>query len=229
MYRNKKISLIIPCFNEERGIAKILESKPKFIDEVVVVDNNSTDKTAEVSQRLGARVVSENKNGYGYAYLAGFKAATGDVVVAMDGDNSYPISETATLLDFLFNKNLDFISGCRFPLKNKFSMRFLNRLGNFLLTLIFNFLTLKRIRDSQSGMWVFKKDILSKMNLKGNGMALSEEIKMEAILNKEIKFGERLIIYSDRVGRVKLRKWKDGFKNLLFLFKKRLEIFLRRK
>jgi hypothetical protein len=60
-------------------------------------------------------------------------------------------------------------------------------------------------------------------------MALSEEIKMEAILNKEIKFGERLIIYSDRVGRVKLRKWKDGFKNLLFLFKKRLEIFLRRK
>lgn len=227
MYRNNKISLIIPCFNEEKGIKKILEQRSLFIDQVIVIDNNSTDRTSEVSKKLGAQVIFEKRRGYGQAYLSGFKAAQGDIIVTMDGDNSYPVKEIYKLIDSLLNKEADFISGCRFPLQQKQSMGFLNRLGNFILTLFFLVLTFKKIRDSLSGMWVFKKRVLSEIRLKSKGMPLSPEIKMEAILNKNIKFKEVPISYSERIGQVKLNRWKDGLIILLFLFKKRMELILR--
>ena len=227
MYRNNKISLIIPCFDEEKGIGKILKHWPLFIDQIIVVDNNSTDRTSEIANKLGAQVVFEKRRGYGQAYLSGFKAVQGDILVTMDGDNSYPVDEIHKLIDSLLNERIDFISGCRFPLKNKQSMEFLNRMGNFILTLFFSVLIFKKIKDSQSGMWVFKRRALSEMRLKSKGMTLSGEIKMEAILNKNIKFKEVPISYNERIGQVKLRKWKDGLLILLFLFKKRLELILR--
>jgi len=227
MHKNKKISLVIPCFNEAEGLRKMLKRRPSFIDEVIVVDNNSTDGTFKVAKKMGARVIFEKQKGYGQAYLTGFKLSQGDVIVTMDGDNTYPLEEISGLVDFLIDNNLDFISGCRFPLKDEQSMKFINRLGNLVLTFFFSILTFWRIKDSQSGMWVFKKSVLSKMNLKSQGMALSEEIKMEAILNKDIQFREVPISYNDRVGQVKLKKWRDGLINLLFLFKKRLELILR--
>lgn len=227
MYKNTKISLVIPCYNEEAGLSEILKRTPSFFDEIIVVDNASTDRTAEVAKNLGAKVVFEKQRGYGQAYMAGFRAASGDIIVAMDGDNSYPIKEAEKLIDFLLANNFDFVSGCRFPLQQKKAMATLNKIGNYILTLVFRLVTLKRIKDSQSGMWVFRRRILKEMKLKSRGMAFSEEIKMEAILNKNIKFSEVPIGYSERIGKVKLKKWKDGLINILFLFRKRIEIFLR--
>lgn len=227
MYKNNKISLVIPCYNEEAGIAEIFKRIPSLIDEVIVVDNASTDRTSEVAKNLGAKVVFERQKGYGQAYATGFKAASGDIIIAMDGDNSYSIEETPKLINYLINNKLDFISGCRFPLQQKQAMNLLNKLGNYILTVFFDILTFGKIKDSQSGMWVFKREILKEMRLKSRGMAFSEEIKMEAILNKNIKFTEVSIGYSERMGLVKLKKWKDGLINILFLFKKRMEIFLR--
>jgi hypothetical protein len=79
------------------------------------------------------------------------------------------------------------------------------------------------VHDSQSGMWVFERQVLSKMRLDSNGMAFSEEIKIEAIRCKEIGFREISINYSQRVGEKKLQPWRDGIRNILFLFKKRLQ------
>ncbi len=227
MYKNKRISLIIPCYNEEEGIRKILERQPFFVDEVVVVDNCSTDKSAKVAQSLGAKVIFEAKRGYGAAYQAGFLGVSGDIIVTMDGDNSYPIEEIEKLLNVFFDRKLDFISGARFPLKRSDSMKPINKFGNAILTSLFFLVTAKRLKDSQSGMWVFKKELLSLFKIKSKGMALSEEIKMEALLNSGLKFAEVPISYADRVGEVKLKKWRDGLGNLFFLFKKRLEIFFR--
>jgi hypothetical protein len=70
-------------------------------------------------------------------------------------------------------------------------------------------------------MWVFRRDILAKMKLTSDGMAFSEEIKIEAIRNKEIGFREMFINYSQREGEIKLQPWRDGFANVVFLFKKR--------
>jgi hypothetical protein len=78
-------------------------------------------------------------------------------------------------------------------------------------------------------MWVFRRDVLSKMNLTSDGLAFSEEIKIEAIRNREIGFREMSINYSQRLGEKKLEPWKDGFRNITFLFKKRFGITSGRK
>src|SRR2546423_3603500 len=90
MYKGLSVSVVIPCFNEERGIASVLESMPKYVDQIVVVDNNSTDDTGRIALQLGAEVVFETKKGYGNAYQAGFPLARGDIVATADGDGTYP-------------------------------------------------------------------------------------------------------------------------------------------
>jgi len=82
-------------------------------------------------------------------------------------------------------------------------------------------LYLRWVRDSQSGMWVFKRSILKDMKLVSDGMAFSEEIKIEALRHARIRFGEISIQYTSRLGEKKLNPWRDGFRNLAFLAKKR--------
>ena len=74
MHRDLTISVVIPCYNEEEGVRRVIESLPKSVDEVVVVDNNCTDRTAEVAASLGAKVVVQPRRGYGAAYQAGLPA-----------------------------------------------------------------------------------------------------------------------------------------------------------
>ena len=90
MHRGLKISVVIPCYNEQDGIRHTIGMLPPCVDEIVVVDNNSTDQTGEVAKSLGARVVFEGRKGYGAAYKAGLPAARGDVTVTLDGDGTYP-------------------------------------------------------------------------------------------------------------------------------------------
>jgi len=223
MYKGRRISVVIPCYNEEQGIRHVIQSLPKSVDEIVVVDNNSTDRTGEVAASLGAKVVLEKRKGYGAAYKAGLPAATGEVTVTMDGDGSYPTEQIEEVIDFLDAKNLDFVSASRFPLQNPEAMTFTNKLGNAVLTTAMFLLFGKAIKDSQSGMWVYKTGVYPLMRLTSDGMPFSEEIKIEAIRNGQIRFGEYHVKYHQRIGEVKLEKWRDGFKNLLFLLKKRFQ------
>ena len=220
MHRNLKLSVVIPCYNEEDGVREVIGRMPAAVDEVVVVDNNCTDRTAEVAAGLGARVVPERTPGYGAAYKAGLRAATGDVVITLDGDGTYPPEEIPRLVDELEQRKWDFLSASRFPLTDRNAMHFSNRLGNWVLTVAAGVLFFKPIRDSQSGMWVFRRPALERMRLTSDGMAFSEEIKLEALL-KGLKFGEGHIPYGARVGEVKLQKWRDGWNNLAFLVRKR--------
>jgi glycosyltransferase involved in cell wall biosynthesis len=221
MHRNVKISVVIPCYNEEAGIQQVIRSLPACVDEVVVVDNNSSDRTAEIARANGATVVFEKRKGYGAAYKAGLPAANGDITVTMDGDLTYPSEQIEELVDHLLDRDIDFLSTSRFPLKNSKSMNFTNKIGNMVLTFAMLLFYGKSIKDSQSGMWVYRTKILPKLNLTSDGMPFSEEIKIEAIRNRDIRFDEYHINYHERVGEVKLEKWKDGFRNLLFLVKKR--------
>jgi glycosyltransferase involved in cell wall biosynthesis len=220
MLQNLKISLVIPCYNEEDGVREVIERCPPGIDEIVVVDNNCTDRTAEVARSLGAVVVSERTPGYGAAYKAGMKAATGDVIVTLDGDGTYPPESIPMLVDKLVEKRWDFLSACRFPLADKAAMGLTNQIGNMVLTVTAMVLFFTPIKDSQSGMWVFKRSLLDRMRVTSDGMPFSQEIKLEAIL-KGYRFGETHIAYGARIGEVKLQKWRDGWLNLSFLFKKR--------
>ncbi|HVP37842.1 MAG TPA: glycosyltransferase family 2 protein, partial [Candidatus Saccharimonadales bacterium] len=220
MIRGQKISVVIPCYNEEDGVRHVLTGMPGYVDEVVVVDNNSTDRTGEVARSLGARVVFEPRPGYGAAYKAGLPAATGDIIATLDGDGSYPSDAIQPLAEHLVDRELDFISGCRFPLADPKAMPFANQVGNNLLTLAMFVLFGRPVKDSQSGMWVFRRAVLKDLRLTSDGMPLSEEIKIEA-LRRGLRFEEVHIRYLVRIGDVKLRKWRDGWENLMFLVRKR--------
>ncbi|OGF16947.1 MAG: glycosyl transferase family 2 [Candidatus Eisenbacteria bacterium RBG_16_71_46] len=220
MHRNLRLSVVIPCYNEEDGVREVIGRMPASVDEVVVVDNNCTDRTAEVARALGARVVEERTPGYGAAYKAGLRAATGDVIITLDGDGTYPPERIEQLVDTLLDRNWDFLSACRFPLTDSRAMSFTNRLGNWVLTAGTALLFFRRIRDSQSGMWVFRRPLLERLHLTSDGMAFSEEIKIEALL-RGYRFGEAHIPYGARIGEVKLQKWRDGWSNLQFLVRKR--------
>src|SRR5207245_5470442 len=87
MYKGQSITVIIPCLNEEQGIEQILRSMPDFVDEVIVVDNDSTDRTSEIAASLGATVIREEVRGYGRSYKRGFAGATGDIIITLDGDH----------------------------------------------------------------------------------------------------------------------------------------------
>lgn len=221
MYRGKKISVVIPCFNEEEGLARVIPSLPRSVDEIIVADNNSTDRTGVVARKLGARVVFEERKGYGAAYKAGLAAVTGDITVTMDGDGTYPADQIEECVGYLLDRNLDFLSASRFPLEDARAMNFSNKVGNAILTLATLVLFMRGIRDSQSGMWIFRSALFLELAPKSDGMPFSEEIKIRAIRNPKVRFDEYNIRYRPRIGEVKLEKWRDGFRNLWYLVKLR--------
>ena len=221
MYKGLSITVIIPCLNEEQGIQRVLERMPDFVDEVVVVDNASTDRTRDVAASLGARVISEEVRGYGRSYKRGLAYARGDVIVTLDGDHSYPVDALSYLLEAFLHLRVDFLNASRFPVQDSTAMSLKHKIGNLVLSAAMSLLYFRWVRDSQSGMWVFRRSILEGMKLESDGMAFSEEIKIEALKNPRIRFGEISILYSSRLGEVKLNPWRDGFYNLWFLLKKR--------
>ncbi|PIE51846.1 glycosyl transferase family 2 [Candidatus Fermentibacteria bacterium] len=227
MHGTMTVGLVIPAHNEEQGLPAVLEAVPDTVDKVFVVNNCSTDRTAEVAEQYGCIVVDQPVKGYGSAYKAGFAAVDTDLVCTADADGTYPVDRIPELLDCLTEENLDFISARRIPDDHSHSLNNVMRFsGNFILTLVTMLLFWRKILDSQSGMWVFRRSVLDHVNLTSDGMPLSEELKIEVWINRNIKARETGVpfSYSDRMGKAKLNLWRDGFRNLVFLFAKRFGI-----
>ncbi|HYK60429.1 MAG TPA: glycosyltransferase family 2 protein [Bryobacteraceae bacterium] len=221
MYKGQKITVIIPCLNEEQGVEQVLKRVPAFVDETIVVDNGSTDGTSEVARNFGAKVIREDVRGYGRSYKTGFASATGDLIVTLDGDHSYPPDAISYLLEAFLHLDADFLNTSRFPVRDRKAMSFLNKLGNLVLSVAMSVLYFRWVRDSQSGMWVFRRSILEGLKLTSDGMAFSEEIKIEALKSRHVRFVEISIQYTSRLGETKLNLWRDGFYNLWFILRKR--------
>lgn len=221
MYREHSVTIVIPCLNEEQGIEQILRRMPAFVDQVIVVDNGSTDRTSDIARSFGAQIIREDVRGYGSSYRRGFTYATGDIIVTLDGDHSYPVDAISYLIEALLHLQVDFLNASRFPVRQESAMSFKHKIGNLALSLAMSLLYFRWVRDSQSGMWVFRRAILDRMDFESDGMAFSEEIKIEALKHPEIRFGEIPVQYSSRLGEAKLNPWRDGLHNLWFLVKKR--------
>lgn len=228
MYKHLSITVITPCLNEEQGIEQVLRRMPDFVDQVIVVDNGSTDRTSEVAAAFGAQVIREEVRGYGRSYKKGFRQATGDIIITLDGDHSYPVDAISYLLEAFLHLEADFLNASRFPVRDRHAMSLKHKIGNLVLSLAASVLFFHWVRDSQSGMWVFRRSILDKFQLESDGMAFSEEIKIEALREPSVRFVEISIQYSSRLGEIKLNPWRDGFQNLAFLFKKRFSARRRR-
>lgn len=218
-----KVSVIIPTMNEEKSIGLVIDEVKTALGgrphEILVVDTNSKDRTREIASEKGAVVIDEPRRGYGRAYKTGFERATGEVIVTLDADMTYPAADIPKLIELLESQGLDFISTNRFAGMEKGAMGLKHRVGNWVLSFTARLLFRVKVKDSQSGMWVFRRAVLSRLELLSDGMALSEEIKIEAF--RKAKAAEVPITYRMRVGDVKLNTWSDGLGNLRYLFRKR--------
>jgi len=218
-----RVSVVIPTMNEEASIGRVLEEVKKALSgwdyEVLVVDTASRDRTREIARAMGARVVSEPRRGYGRAYKTGFAAARGDVIATLDADLTYPADRLPEFATIVLEGKAEFISGDRLSRLEPAAMTGMHRVGNAILNVTFRLLYGHRIRDSQSGMWVFRRDLLSRLDLRSDGMALSEELKAEAM--RHGRFLEVPIAYRERVGEKKIRSVRDAFQNEVYLFRKR--------
>lgn len=222
-----KISFVIPVMKEEEGLKNTIKTIPfsklkKYKTEIVVVWTplDDTDRTGDVAKKLGAKLVIEKRKGYGRAYKTGFKNATGDIICTMDADCTYPVQDFPELIKTLIEKDVDFINTDRFAGLGKGTMKFTHIFGNRVLTLIGNVLFGLKLKDSHSGMWVFRKNILKKLNLKEDGMTLSTEIKIKAF--RKVRAIEVPSRYFSREGFAKLRGFDDGVKHLKYLIWLRL-------
>jgi len=225
----KKISIVIPALNEEEAITGTIQAIPKdkleamgYEAQILVVDNGSNDRTGELASQAGAEVVFEPERGYGRAYKTGFAHARGDIIATADADLTYPVEDIPKLVQTLEQENLDFITTNRYAYMRDGAMSPMHRVGNAILNLTTRLLFGADIRDSQSGMWVFKRSLLHNMKLRYDTMALSEELKLEACYFIKSNWKEVPIEYRARVGEVKLRSWRDGLGNLFRLIKKRV-------
>lgn len=224
------VSVIMPALNEADCIVDAVKNVPlaEFMargleTEIIVVDNGSTDGTGELARGVGARVVSEPRRGYGYAYLCGFRAAKGDIICTLDADCSYPAADLPQIVEKLLTENLDFISTDRFHYMYNGVMPTINKVGNVVLNIASWALFGLPFRDSQSGMWIFRSELLDRMCLKSCGMALSQEIKIEAAWRLKARCVELPIHYGYRKGIAKLRVWHDGVGNFSYLIRKRFD------
>ncbi|MFQ6012873.1 MAG: glycosyltransferase family 2 protein [Thermoplasmata archaeon] len=222
-----RISVVIPTRNEEASVGRVLDEVHEAFQgsskayEILIVDTLSEDGTVAIAGAKGARVIPEERRGYGRAYKTGFGAATGDLIATLDADWTYPAGEIPRIAALLEERGWDFVSCDRLTLLAPEAMDVHHRLGNAVLNKTAALLYGVRLRDSQSGMWVFRREILDHIALVSDGMPFSEELKLE-VLAKGLRFAEVPIHYRARIGEAKIRSFADGWENLRFLVTRRL-------
>ena len=217
-----KVSAVIPTINEEKTIGLVIDGLKQIGHEVevIVVDTNSSDRTREIAEEKGAIVIKQPRRGYGVAYKTGLDRMTGDIAVCLDGDGTYPTDVVPPLIQILEMDEVDFISCDRITLRTAKNYTTLHFVGNSVLTRAIGLLFKVSLRDSQSGMWVFRAHLYKGMEGLSDGMSFSQDIKIEAI--KLGKFIEIPIKYGVRITKPKLKTWRDGFSNLFYVFIKRV-------
>jgi len=223
-----EVSVVIPTMNEEASIGRVIDEVRKALGdrllEIIVVDTDSRDRTREIAMAKGARVVPEPRRGYGRAYKTGFREAQGAYIATLDADLTYPADRLPDFLAALESDRADFVSGERMSHLGGEAMSGMHRIGNAILNAAFQLLYRAPIRDSQSGMWAFRRSILPRLRLVHDGMAFSEELKIEVIRNG-FRFLEVPVDYRVRVGDKKIRSMTDAVKNLIWLARKRFGWF----
>lgn len=213
------LSVVIPAYNEENGIAEIasrvLSVAPALQKvgvnhlELLVVDDGSKDKTAEVAQSIaGVTLIRHPKNkGYGAALKTGFSKASGELIGFLDADGTYPPEYFPQLCQVALN-GADLVIGSRMAGEAS-QMPLTRRVGNFFFANLLTLLSRQKVTDSASGMRVFKREILRRIYPLPDGLNLTPVMSTRAV-HEGINIKEFPIPYSERVGRSKLSVIRDG-------------------
>ncbi|MGB1697840.1 MAG: glycosyltransferase family 2 protein [Thermoplasmatota archaeon] len=224
------IAILIPTLNEEEGIGPTLDSvnveafKAAGHDvQFVIVDGNSKDATRAEAEARGATVIVDERRGYGRAYKTGMEQVDADIIVTGDADGTYPFDECHEYVAHLLENDYEFLTCNRYADLGPGAMSAKHRLGNWVLSTTMRGLFWVKAKDSQSGMWIIRKEALAKLPIQDlpDGMAFSQEIKIEALKRKNIRAAEIPGRLRARLGDAVIESWRDGFGNLVALVKKR--------
>ncbi|OGS27535.1 MAG: hypothetical protein A2297_03395 [Elusimicrobia bacterium RIFOXYB2_FULL_48_7] len=218
-----EISVVLPCLNEEQTIGPCIEKcKKGFLEsgvegEVIVVDNGSTDKSAEIANSLGARVVKEEEKGYGSALRRGISEAHGQYIVMGDADDTYDFREIPKFVNLL-RQGCGLVMGSRFkgeilPGAMTWTHRYI---GNPILSGMLRLFFGGNVSDSHCGLRAFTRAAYNKMGLHTTGMEFASEMVIHA-MKKKIKIGEVTIKYYPRKGETKLSSLRDAWRHTRFM------------
>ena len=228
--KNKKITVLVPCYNEEDGIGDVITGFDKeslksmgFDLDILVIDNNSTDRTGEIARSLGATVIVEKQKGKGNAMRTGFKNVPKDTdyVAMLDGDNTYRPQELIRLIEPLNSGFSRVVIGTR--LNGRImpgSMTKLNYAGNWIFSHLVKYLYASNVTDVLTGYFAWKRDVIEDLHLhlESNGFAIEMEM-----ITKMSKLGEEIysvpISYDSREGESNLRPFYDGSRILMMLLR----------
>jgi glycosyltransferase involved in cell wall biosynthesis len=221
----KKITIVIPCYNEEDGIAAVVRSFPRanlrrhgYSLEVLVVDNNSSDRTAEVARAAGAKVLHEPQQGKGNAIRAAFYNVSEDTdyVVMCDGDDTYKAHEILRLVEPLDSGFCDVVIGSR--LSGKIadgSMKGFNRLGNWGFSFMVRYVYGVNVTDTLTGYFAWKREVVQQLRQHLTSSGFSIEMEM---ITRMARMGFEMysvpITYEPRLGESSLRPIHDGVRIL---------------
>ena len=222
---DKKIAVVIPCYNEELTVGKVITDIRNTLPEadIFVFDNNSTDKTAEIARSLGAKVVKEKRQGKGFVVQSMFRKIDADIYVMVDGDDTYDISRITDMIEMVSTDNADMVVGNRLKTYTTHAFRPLHTFGNKLVRLLINKLFKSNLRDIMSGFRIMNRTFSKNINIMSSGFEVETEMSIKAL-----KYGyvikEMDINYRERpVGSIsKLNTMKDGLlvlKTIFIIFK----------
>jgi glycosyltransferase involved in cell wall biosynthesis len=225
----KKIIVLIPCHNEEKGIAQVIHGVPKelllqrgFITDILVIDNNSSDNTSKIAKETGADVLFVTSKGKGNAVKEGFLSIKKDVdyIVMLDGDDTYKSFEIPRLIEPLDSGFCDVIVGSRMGGKTmKGSFKLQNRIANWIYAFMVRFAYKANVTDVLSGFFALRRETLDHLKLYLNSDGFAIEMEM---ITKLVKMGYGIysvpITYDVRQGESKIDTIKDGTRILRMFF-----------
>jgi glycosyltransferase involved in cell wall biosynthesis len=216
------VSVVIPCLNEEENIVACVTAAREALEanglrgEVIVADNASEDRSAELAAGAGATVVHEPRRGYGSAYLAGLSAARGRYIVMADADMTYDWREIPRFVAEL-EDGAQMVIGDRMDNIQPGAMPWLHRyVGNPVLTGVLNLFFRTGIKDAHCGMRALRRDVLPVLDLRTTGMEFASEMVIRAAKEK-LDIRQFPIEYHPRGGESKLSSFRDGWRHLRFL------------
>ena len=235
--KKRKLSIIMPCLNEEETLGICIEKAKKGIDEaimlkkldwgeVVIADNGSTDNSLKIARKHRVQIAHIKQKGYGAALIGGIEKAKGDYMIMADADDSYDFTQAPRFVSKL-NEGYDIVMGSRLKGKiMKGAMPFLHRyLGNPVLSLILRILFRSKISDSHCGLRGFTKEAVQKMKLQSPGMEFASEMGIHAAILKLNVTEIPITLYPDgRSSSPHLRTFTDGWRHLKFMLLYKMEV-----
>ena len=216
--KNKKIAVLIPCYNESKTIEKVIKDYKKALPDadIYVYDNNSSDNTDKIAKKAGAIVRYEYRQGKGNVIRSMFRDIDADCYIMIDGDDTYPSEDAANMCELVLSGRADMVIGDRlsstyFTENKRPFHNFGNKIVRFLINKLFN----NNIKDIMTGYRAFSREFVKSFPVLSKGFEIETEMTIHAV-DKNFKLVEIPVTYRDRPkgSASKLNTYSDGFKVL---------------